>query len=337
MMSKPEAHVSDIRVKHFDLAGAQAWMADVCGPHWLKATAPQRVRFQHNGSVLRSTATTLGFVEYGTDVTVGVGAEDGLDCYSLSLPQSGEQEVLAGGRALSSDRDRGVILSPYGAQELNIGGDCRQLHVAIPRQAVEQGLEDLIQRRMDAPLLFEPVIDAVNGASGSWWRMVRHLAEDLHRSHELYGQAGFTRDLEHALVKGLILAQPNNYSAELFGSQELKLPHFLVRAREFIHRHAREDIGLADIEEASGVSRSKLFDSFSRYLGLPPMAYLKKHRLAAVRQQLLEDGSARNISAIAMGWGFTHLGRFSCEYRKLFDESPSMTLQRQLARRGRAH
>ena len=38
--------------------------------------------------------------------------------------------------------------------------------------------------------------------------------------------------------------------------------------------------------------------------------------------------TARSISGIAMGWGFMHLGRFSTEYRKLFDEIPSTTLQR---------
>ncbi|MNT94402.1 transcriptional regulator EutR [compost metagenome] len=65
------------------------------------------------------------------------------------------------------------------------------------------------------------------------------------------------------------------------------------------------------------------------------MAYLKKHRLNAVRQDLLEHGQARNISEIAMAWGFTHMGRFSAEYRKLFDESPSATVQRHEARRMR--
>ncbi len=333
MTLKPASHVNDFSVEGYDLPAAQAWMMDICGPHWLKSNSSRRIQFRHSGSVLRSTETTLGFVNYGTDVTVGVGENGGLGCYSLSLPQSGEQEVLTGGQLLRSDRDRGVILSPFGVQELSISGDCCQLHVAIPRQAVTKGLEELLQRRADTPLVFEPTIDAVNGASGSWWRMVRHLAKDILHSRELYGQAGFTRDLEHALVKGLILAQPNNFSVELQASQEPKLPHFLVRARAFIHSHAREDIDLADIEAASGVSRTKLFDSFSKHLGLAPMAYLKRYRLNAVRQQILEDGSPRNISAIAMAWGITHLGRFSCEYRKLFGETPSMTLQRQLARR----
>jgi len=49
------------------------------------------------------------------------------------------------------------------------------------------------------------------------------------------------------------------------------------------------------------------------------MAYLKKYRLGAVRQEILDDNSARNISVIAISWGVIHLGRFSSEYRKLFN------------------
>ncbi|MCY1188248.1 Helix-turn-helix domain protein [compost metagenome] len=108
-----------------------------------------------------------------------------------------------------------------------------------------------------------------------------------------------------------------------------------MRARSFIQDHAREEICLEDIERAAGISRFKLFEGFKKYFGQSPMAYLKRHRLSAVRQELLEDRCARNISVIAMGWGFTHLGRFASEYRKLFDETPSMTLQRLEARRGR--
>ncbi|MCY1415362.1 Helix-turn-helix domain protein [compost metagenome] len=202
---------------------------------------------------------------------------------------------------------------------------------------MQQTLEELLQRKIDRPLRFEPVMDAVKGATGSWWRMARHLIDELERGRDLYGQLNFTRHLEDALVKGLILAQPHNYSAELQERLEIKLPHYLLRARDFIHSHAREDLCLESIEQAAGVSRFKLFEGFKKHFGLPPMAYLKKYRLTAVRQEILEDGSTKNISLIAMGWGLTHLGRFASGYRKLFDETPSMTLQRQEARRWNTH
>ncbi len=142
-----------------------------------------------------------------------------------------------------------------------------------------------------------------------------------------------SRDIESALIKGLILAQPNNYSEELRQLLEVKLPFYLVRAKAFIHAKAREDLHLEDIEQAAGISRFKLFEEFRKYLAMSPMAYLKKYRLGAVRWEILEDTLVRNISVIAMDWGFSHLGRFSSEYRKLFDETPSATLQRREARR----
>lgn len=336
VMSTKNHHFRDISADRYDLAGARSWMANICGPHNLKAARPERIQFHHSGNVLPSMSTTLGYVEYGTDVTIGVGDEFNLNCYSLSLPLAGEQELDKSGQRLLSDRDRGVIISPHENQELTIGGDCHKLQVAIPRAAMQKTLEELLQRAVDAPLCFQPEMDAVDGAAAAWWRMARHLTDELERSRDLYGQLFFTRDMESALIKGLILSQPNNYSAELRDRLEIKLPHYLVRARDFIHAHAREDLSLEDVERAAGISRFKLFEGFKKYFGQSPMAYLKKYRLTAVRQELLEDRCARNISVIAMAWGFNHLGRFASEYRKLFDETPSMTIQRMEARRGRS-
>jgi len=240
----------------------------------------------------------------------------------------GEQELSKNGQRLSSNRDQGVIIAPNEHQVLAISGDCRKLQVVITRAAMSESLEGLLQRPIEAPLQFEPVMDAVEGASASWWRMARYFIAELECRSELYEQAAFTRDLESSLIKGLILAQPNNYSEELRDVLGVKLPHYLIRARQYIHDNAREALHLEDLETAAGVSRFKLFDAFRKYFALSPMAYLKKHRLSAVRQEILEHGSIRTISEIAFGWGFTHLGRFSAEYRKLFDESPSQTLQR---------
>lgn len=51
-------------------------------------------------------------------------------------------------------------------------------------------------------------------------------------------------------------------------------------------------------------------------------------RLSRARWALLSaDASLTTVTAIATGFGFLELGRFSVEYRKVFGESPSRTLQ----------
>lgn len=325
----------DIHADRYDLAGAQAWMSQICGPHRLGAQRPSNMRFRHVGRKLQST--TLGFIEYGTDVTIAIeeGGSERFDSYSISLPLHGEQELNSAGVLVHSDEATGLIISPDECQELTISGECRKFQIAIPRQVVRDTLESILHRCADAPLRFAARMDASNGATGAWWRTARHYFTEMKVNGDLYVQPNLTADLERLLVKGLLLAQPNNYSAQLQQAYEVKLPHYLVRAQEFIHANAREDIHLEDIERAAGVSRFKLFEGFGKYFDLAPMAYLKRFRLMGVRQAILEDCNAVNISVIAMGWGFTHLGRFSTSYRSLFDETPSMTLQRTQVRKNR--
>ena len=132
----------DIRIVRRDLAGAREWMAAVCGPHWLKVGAPTRLQFQHAGNVLKSMSTTMGVIEYGTDVTVGIRDDQPLNCYSVSLPLSGQQELATGGGLLLSDHDTGIVLAPDIPQELTIAGNCRKILVAITRPAMRQVLEE---------------------------------------------------------------------------------------------------------------------------------------------------------------------------------------------------
>ncbi|MFZ5961051.1 AraC family transcriptional regulator [Pseudomonas knackmussii] len=327
MNPKNRGHFRDIHADHLDLAAARSWMSNICGPHRLDAGHPGSVNFQHSGSVLKGMSTTVGCIEYGTDVTIGIVDAEHFNSYSLSLPLSGEQELTIAGRHLHSDSGKGVIVSPNQSQELCITGDCRKLQVVISRLAMRKTLEEMLQRPAERPLEFEQEMDALQGASASWWRMVRHCNEEL-ESSELFGEVFFSRDLERALIKGLILAQPNNYSDELRRCLAERLPHYLLRARDFLHAHAREELSLEDLEVAAGVSRFKLFDGFRKHFGSSPMAYLKAHRLQGVREEILATNGRRSISEIALGWGFTHLSRFAGDYRKQFDETPSATQQR---------
>ncbi|PTU02922.1 AraC family transcriptional regulator [Pseudomonas sp. Root562] len=326
-----ESHVvthSDIRINSYDMAGARAWMEEVCGPHSLQSAQPDRVSFRHSARVFRSYATTLGTMEYGADVRIGVEGSEHLDSYSLSLPIVGEQELLYLGNRIHSNRSIGVIVSPFHSQELSMAGDCKKLSVVIPRVTMRLALEEILKRPVEIPINFDPVMDGQAGASASWWRLIGHFVSEQEVGGAVFDQTLFSRDIEASLVRGLILAQKNNYTDEIQECLIGKLPSYLLKAKDFIHSNAQEDIRLEDIELAAGVSRFKLFDGFKKHMGMSPMAYLKKLRLSEVRKQLLKGGRGINISTVATEWGFNHLGRFASEYKKLFNEIPSATMHR---------
>lgn len=322
----------DMRAELSDIDSARDWMASICGPHALKVRHPERLKFYQSGTVLRSMSTTIGYVEYGTDVTVAVDSESPLNCYSVSLPLVGQQELAAQGKLWVSDQNRALIVSPQESQDLDIAGNCRKIHIAISRSSLQQVLQMMLQRPVDEPVVFQPEMDALVGDQAAWWRMIKFLMSEIDRGGPLLAQFYLSNEFELTLLKGLLLSQPHNYSDLLARKSVSSLPHYLIRAQQFIHDNAREPISLEEIENAAGVSRFKLFEAFKQYFGCAPMAYVRKYRLESVRRELLEDGSLNKISTIAMAWGISHMGRFSTEYKLLFGESPSDTLKRAVSR-----
>ena len=60
--------------------------------------------------------------------------------------------------------------------------------------------------------------------------------------------------------------------------------------------------------------------------------YARVWGLNAARLDLVADDSPlHTVTEIALDNGFTHLGRFSVNYRELFGESPSETLARRMS------
>ncbi|PSL16096.1 AraC-like DNA-binding protein [Marinobacterium halophilum] len=303
---------------------AESWMSNICGPHDLTVYDAKRMHFRHIGNILNSTTTAIGNIEYGTDVTIKV--EDLSNSYSISLPVSGFQELsCSNSNNVQSNITSGVIISPSAPYELNISGNCRKTLVRISRQAMEIGLEAMIGKPAIRPLIFEAKMDAKVGASSAWWRTIRYIETELSSADSLYNSPAFIRDIEQALIKGILTSQPHNYSDDVKNSLRNHLPSYMVKTIDYLKENAKNEIHMDDVEWISGVSRNKLYSDFKRYIGIPPTAYLKRIRMDGVRTDIIKSLGGESISTLALSWGFNHLGRFSTEYKKMFGETPSET------------
>src|SRR5258708_9618432 len=101
------------------------------------------------------------------------------------------------------------------------------------------------------------------------------------------------------------------------------------RAEALALAEPNEPLHIAAVCCALAVSERTLRKAFHKIYGLPPHRHLRLLRLAQARGALLAaDGQVVTVTEIATGFGFVELGRFSVEYRKMFGETPSKTLQR---------
>lgn len=318
------------------VASGMSWNAmrtfsnSIMGEHSMHVSSPTRFQLNFTGQLLSGMSTLVACHdnECGVDLRTSIDRKQLAGIYFLCLPVSGEQEMRSLRSSVLSHKDRGVVLSPEQPVELITAGNCRKIVVAIRRSAVEQTLSDVLGRRLDDVLIFSESMDAVDGPGATWWRTVKHHLAEIQRSRELYGCGYFSQPIETALIRGLLVSQPSNYSEQIKQALGTRIPAYVARAISFIEANYRETIHLEDIEAATGISRLKLFKSFRKHTSFTPTAYLKDYRLRQARAQLQQDRSDQNVSCVALGVGFNHLGRFAIDYKRAFSETPSETIRR---------
>ena len=135
-----------------------------------------------------------------------------------------------------------------------------------------------------------------------------------------------TKEVFELMVSVYLHARPESTGK----AGRVRNPGRIVRvAEERFARAGAGPVSLADLCAATGVSKSALYLAFENWCGEPPIAYFHKRRLTRARIQLLGTNPVRGaVKRSALDAGFTELGRFSRDYRRLFGESPSATLSR---------
>jgi AraC family transcriptional regulator, ethanolamine operon transcriptional activator len=94
-----------------------------------------------------------------------------------------------------------------------------------------------------------------------------------------------------------------------------------------LDHHLDEPVTVTQLCEVTNVSRRTLQYSFESILGISPIQYLRISRLNGVRRSLVQAQHGQAVSDIAAQWGFWHLSQFAKDYKQLFGEQPSQTLE----------
>jgi len=87
--------------------------------------------------------------------------------------------------------------------------------------------------------------------------------------------------------------------------------------------HLQDELDLDRLSRLVGMSGRSLQLACRSTIGLTPLQLLRLERLARARSDLLRR--ADPVTEVALRNGFSHLGRFSIEYRRLYGERPRDT------------
>jgi AraC-like DNA-binding protein len=318
--------VSAIKLTTSDVDEARTMLGEHFYSNALEVLSP--VPWTADFDIASAGLVTLGDLRFGADVRIKFGE---LGAYHVDVPLSGELAWRQGrGDALVATTGSAAVFQPVGDTTLERWqGDCRLLAVKIDRGVLENELARMLDAPVGAPVQLAPELVISGGAGAAWLRLARLLAADAADEHGLIRHPLLGRQLMESLVCGLLLATPHNYREALDDHRPgLAAPRAVRRAVEAMRADSVRSFTVADLAQIAGVSTRSLQDSFQRYLGTSPMAYLSEVRLSRVHQELREAAPGRDtVTEIAYRCGFLHLGRFAARYRRRYGVSPSQTLR----------
>lgn len=266
----------------------------------------------NNGYVALSQVDQLqlGFIRYGASVQLQTELDDS---YIFIVSFGGKHQIkdLNGNMSVS----KSVTLLPQSSKlELIYSGDCD--HLALRFLPTDN------HRNLLAPM-FEKPIETVN---------------DEPVNTAIYNTcANFLTDCDFAADKASVRERIRILRTQLLGlvkSSSLARQNITTKincavnsAINFIRENPHWDYSVEELSDLMQVSPRTLYDQFKKHTGTTPYRYYKNLKLGRARLDLIKYGNELSITEIASFHGFSHLGRFSSEYRKVFGELPTSTVQ----------
>ena len=178
-----------------------------------------------------------------------------------------------------------------------------------------------------APVDFAPALNLSSGYGRSLAGYVLTAVADLEQAGSVLWSPATMAVFEEFIATALLLSHRHNYCDALNWLDRSIAPRDVRRAIDYIEANLDLPLSIAAIAGAAGVAGRTLLMNFRTFKGVSPLRYARNARFQRVREALVQAQPGASVTGIAMSWGFTHMGRFSVEYRRRFGEAPSQTLK----------
>lgn len=261
------------------------------------------------------------------------GVSHGVALVATSAPISSYQVMVALRGRLVGNRAAGevvaepgtaLVYSPRDRLDTYWSEDCTSLVLSVPAERLRALARDVYPAADASNIRLRPLMRLADGAGRSFANALGVITQESIDPESAFRRGLTTELLEQTLLLSLIAAQGENIEACRTSAPP---PDYVGKALAVIEARCDEDIGMADLVRAAGVSMRTLQYGFFDRFGVGPMTYLRQVRLRQVHDALRKasPGSCK-VGDMAARWGFFHGSAFAHAYRKMFGELPSATL-----------
>lgn len=298
-----------------ELECAREMVAQKYCAHRLDFVAPQsRLDAVHNHVAL--PGLSFNYMRYGGAVHINPGELEKF--YLIQIPLAGGAHITNGKMEVESTVEFASILNPDLKTDMVWHADCEMLLVQIDAQHLRKQAELMLGRSLNAPIRFDPKLRMRAKQLGPWRQQLRSIFADLDAGDAPHGLS--------ELLLQFLEAAPSNIQCFFDAAPVHLAPAQIKRAMAYIKSEYRSDISLQDVARAAGASLRALQYGFKETYGVTPMQMVRLERLRRAHYMLQGAHGDQTVTQIASDLGFSHLGRFSLDYRDAFGETPQQTL-----------
>jgi AraC-like DNA-binding protein len=240
---------------------------------------------------------------------------------SLCVVAQGAKEVSIGGTVVEYNADKYLVASlsvPVEARivEASSTRPLLALVLTLDLAEVAQLMLTLPSRRRDE-VAFEGQLALKSSTMDERLKdaLTRLLEASMNELESRVLGPGFAREVMFHILSGEQGQNLRRLALQGSGSQRV------ARAVQYLRDNYTEQLDVATIAKAIGVSESTLQHSFKKATSLSPIQYLKKLRLHQARVLMVANGLNAGEAAHRVGYGSP--SQFSREFKRMFGQTPS--------------
>jgi AraC-like DNA-binding protein len=281
---------------------------------------------RHGVELDLKTFTATDFLLGQLELTTAAVRSVHFPWFAVCMADRGEVRMSTRGASTTVAGRAGTVVAPGDTVDVEyLAPHNRMRTVVIARGALETELSAMLGRTIVRPLTFDVAVE--HAPESAFGRSLDLLVTEV-MNDGLTSIPVMANRLTRMVMTGILTSYRHSYTAELeqppgwTGSKPIRTAIDLIEDRPC------DIVTVGDLAKAVGLSVRALDSGFRRYVGVPPMRYLRKVRLARVHTGLLAaDPEATTATAVARDWGFLHYGRFAAEYQQVYGCTPAASLR----------
>jgi AraC-like DNA-binding protein len=295
-------------------------LVSVYGARTLTVSDPTALKTR--GNFLQLSDISIGFSACGAPAVVEF---DESDFARVQIPLAGSARTTTNRTATVIHGAQYCITSPGRAATLEYGEGFEHLVLRIKTEALTRKLGAMLGAQPRGMIEFDPAACTSTSAVQGLRDLMMFLAGQFDNEPARLSPI-MVKEFEQSLIVGLLCASRHPFSRQLQQDPRETGSWHVCRAEEYIEANWDRAVTIEQLAEVTGIGARSLFRAFQRARGYSPMLFAKRIRLQRARDMLRADGLS--VTEAAIKCGFSNLGHFANDYRKLFGELPSATLAR---------